>query len=86
MSSNENLHQKCVYDGDSDGGEQFRVRATALVERGWTAVEIAEDVKAQPWRYAIPPDWDDKGPTRNRVVWRSLCAEAGSAFAGFGVG
>lgn len=46
-------------DGLGDGGERFRLRATSLVERGWNAAEIAEDVKAQPWRFVIPPDWSD---------------------------
>jgi hypothetical protein len=58
--NDENLHQRSVCDGLGDDGELFRIRVTALVERGWTATEIAEDVKAQHWRYAIPPDWDDK--------------------------
>ena len=58
--NNENLHQRSVYDGLGDDGERFRMRATALVERGWAAVEIAEDIKAQYWRYGIPPDCDDK--------------------------
>ena len=74
MSRNENLHQRCIYDGLGDGGELFRVRATALVERGWTAGEVAEDIKAQPWRFAIPPDWDDKHIQREIESCGAVCA------------
>ena len=74
MRNNENLHQRCIYDGLGDDGELFRVRATALVERGWTAGEIAEDIKAQPWRFAIPPDWDDKHIQREIESCGAVCA------------
>ena len=71
MSRNdENLHQRSIYDGFGDNGTQFRIRATALVERGWDATEIAEDVKAQPWKFAIPPTGTTNGFSRksNRVA------------------
>src|SRR5271156_4054915 len=42
-----------------DGGERFRIVATSLVERGWNAAEIKQDVKVRYWHYAIPVDWDD---------------------------
>ena len=52
-------NDRTVHDGLGDGGERFRMIATALVERGWNAAEITEDIAARPWHFAIPPDWSD---------------------------
>ena len=82
MSRNdENLHQRSIYDGFGDNGTQFRIRATALVERGWDATEIAEDVKAQPWKFAIPPDWDNKRLQQEIESCGAACAPKPAAKA-----
>jgi len=42
-------------DGYGDGGERFHIAATSLVERGWNAGEIREEIAARRWHFAIPP-------------------------------
>jgi hypothetical protein len=48
-----------VRDGCGDGGERFRIVATSLVERGWNAAEIKQEIAARYWHFAIPLDWED---------------------------
>jgi hypothetical protein len=50
----------CRDDGCGDDGERFRLIVTSLVERGWDAAWITENIAARPWHFAIPVDWDDK--------------------------
>ena len=56
------VNDRSIYDGLGDGGERFRIITKRLVERGWNAAEIKQEIAARYWDFAIPLDWDDNRP------------------------
>jgi hypothetical protein len=40
-------NDQTVHDGCGDGGERLRIVATSLVERGWNAAEIKQEIAAR---------------------------------------
>jgi hypothetical protein len=38
------VNDRSIYDGLGDGGERFRIITKSLVERGWNAAEIKQEI------------------------------------------